>query len=1143
MALAFASDSLLELLGEADDMLAEFVVELASQARTPAALLRSLEENGVPGGAAATEFAVQLFALVPRRQGGAGAGGAARPSNAELLRSSHAYALVEEEVPRAVSAPMPPAPAPTQTDTGGRAAVGSLRAAAVAPAQPDAGEARRRHTRKRVGEEVGGEGEDDGVLRAARAAPKRARAWELEEEDEGGQRHGPSDVLCVQGSRQEAAAAVETAEERAERERVLDQEERRDFESRLAGREKEKKGGKGGGGEATLTDLLALPDEEREAALTDIRKLSRRSYLAKREARELALLAERVRMDEEVFGLATLSAGERKAYDLNKRILELAAVGKALEEEGGGVEDVTRYHMPHAGVLEDEEGVRRRLGRAGDALTARYAEPVSGDGGPPKSEHALWEEAQLAAGVRAAAGAGGAGGDGYELVYENAIDFVAGEIAKGSTLDDVLAGETAKAAREEAAAREAAEKAKAVAGGGGLTEAAREREKLAAVRRSLPMFPYRDDLLAAIKEHQVLIVVGETGSGKTTQLPQYLHEVGYTRAGKVGCTQPRRVAAMSVAARVATEMGVKLGGEVGYSIRFEDCTSDKTVIKYMTDGMLLREFLAEPDLAGYSAMIIDEAHERTLHTDVLLGLLKDLARFRPDLKLIISSATVDSEKFSRYFDDAPIYNIPGRRFPVVHYHTKAPEADFVEACVMATLQIHVTQPVPGDILVFLTGQEEIEAAAESLTTRTRGLGTKIKELIICPVYAALPAEQQAKIFDATPSGARKVILATNIAETSLTIEGIVYVVDCGFVKQNGFNPRTGMESLQIVPISKASAKQRSGRAGRTGPGKCFRLYTEWAYTHELPDSTTPEILRTNLSNVVLLLKSLGIHDLVHFDFMDPPPAEALIKALEQLYALGALNDKGELTKTGRRMAEFPCDPQLSKMILASEKYGCADEAISVAAMLDVGSAVFYRPKERALLADTARMNFARGANGDHSTLLAVFNGWRDAGYSAPWCHESFVQAKSMKRARDIREQLATLCERVEIPLTSCGGDADALGKAITAGFFYNVARLERSGAYRTVKTGHSVHIHPSSVLAPRKEEVPPKWLLFHELVETSKEFMRTCSGVRPEWLTELAPHVYSAADIAEEVRKMPKGAGKAAVSGPDAAGGGQADVA
>lgn len=271
------------------------------------------------------------------------------------------------------------------------------------------------------------------------------------------------------------------------------------------------------------------------------------------------------------------------------------------------------------------------------------------------------------------------------------------------------------------------------------------------------------------------------------------------------------------------------------------------------------------------------------------------------------------------------------------------------------------------------------------------MGSKIGELILAPIYANLPSDMQAKIFEPTPPGARKVVIATNIAETSLTIDGIKYVIDPGFCKQNAYNPRTGMESLQVVPISKASALQRAGRAGRTAPGKCFRLYTAWAYQHELEESTVPEIQRTNLGNVVLMLKSLGINDLINFDFMDPPPTETLLRALEQLYALGALNDKGELTTLGRKMAEFPVDPQLAKTLIASERYGVSEEVASIAAMVSIGGAVLYRPKDKQVHADNAHRAFHRGGVGDHIALLNVYNAWAETNFSTQWCYENFVQ--------------------------------------------------------------------------------------------------------------------------------------------------------
>uniref|UniRef100_A0A3Q1ETC8 RNA helicase n=1 Tax=Acanthochromis polyacanthus TaxID=80966 RepID=A0A3Q1ETC8_9TELE len=606
-----------------------------------------------------------------------------------------------------------------------------------------------------------------------------------------------------------------------------------------------------------------------------------------------------------------------------------------------------------------------------------------------------------------------------------------------------------------------------------------------------------------------------------TDCAHFLLIDGYTKGGmKIGCTQPRRVAAMSVAARVAEEMSVKLGNEVGYSIRFEDCTSERTVLKYMTDGMLLREFLTEPDLASYSVIIIDEAHERTLHTDILFGLIKDIARFRSDLKVLVASATLDTERFSCFFDDAPVFRIPGRRFPVDIYYTKAPEADYLEACVVSVLQIHVTQP-PGDILVFLTGQEEIEACCELLQERCRRLGSKIAELLVLPIYANLPSDMQAKIFNPTPPGARKVVVATNIAETSLTIDGIIYVIDPGFCKQKSYNARTGMESLIVTPCSRASANQRAGRAGRVAAGKCFRLYTAWAFKHEMEETTVPEIQRTNLGNVVLLLKSLGINDLIHFDFMDPPPHETLVLALEQLYALGALNHLGELTKLGRRMAELPVDPMLSKMILASEQYKCSEEVLTIAAMLSVNNSIFYRPKDKVVHADNARMNFVV-PGGDHLVLLNVYTQWVESGYSTQWCYENFIQFRSMRRARDVRDQLEGLMDRIEVEVVSSQGDSIPIRKAVTAGYFYHTARLSKGG-YKTVKHQQTVYVHPNSSLF----EEQPRWLIYHELVFTTKEFMRQVIEIESGWLLEVAPHYYKSKELEDSSsKKMPRKQGK-----------------
>jgi len=501
--------------------------------------------------------------------------------------------------------------------------------------------------------------------------------------------------------------------------------------------------------------------------------------------------------------------------------------------------------------------------------------------------------------------------------------------------------------------------------GTGASEFSRTKT-LAEQRRFLPVFTVRDEMLDIIRENQVVVIVGETGSGKTTQLAQYLHEDGYTDVGMVGCTQPRRVAAMSVATRVADEFGCELGAEVGYAIRFEDVTSEKTVVKFMTDGVLLRESLTEKDLDSYSAVIMDEAHERSLHTDVLFGILRQVIRRRRDLKLIVTSATLNASLFSDFFGGVPIFYIPGRTFHVDKYHAKTPQEDYVEAAVKQVLTIHMSYPA-GDILVFMTGQEDIEATCEILAERCGQLGDGVPPLLLLPMYSQLPADLQAKIFEDAEGGQRKCIVSTNIAETSLTVDGIKYVVDPGFNKVKVYNPRVGMDSLQITPASQANVNQRAGRAGRTGPGFCYRLFTERQYRDELLASQVPEIQRTNLGNVVLLLKSLGVDNLLDFAFMDPPPQDNIVNSMYQLWVLGALDNTGSLSPLGRKMVEFPLDPPLAKMLLFAEELGCTAEVLIVVSMLSVDN-VFYRPKEREEESDAARERFFVPES-DHLTLL------------------------------------------------------------------------------------------------------------------------------------------------------------------------------
>ncbi|KAJ2921358.1 hypothetical protein H1R20_g15738, partial [Candolleomyces eurysporus] len=633
-------------------------------------------------------------------------------------------------------------------------------------------------------------------------------------------------------------------------------------------------------------------------------------------------------------------------------------------------------------------------------------------------------------------------------------------------------------------------------------------------RRSLPIYKLRDPLLKAIDEHPVLIVVGDTGSGKTTQMVQYLAESGYADRGRIGCTQPRRVAAMSVAKRVSEEVGCRLGQEVGYTIRFEDCTSPETRIKYMTDGMLQRECLIDPLCSQYSVIMLDEAHERTIATDVLFGLMKKAIKKRPDLKLIVTSATLDAEKFSKYFFGCPIFTIPGRTYPVETMYTKEPESDYLDASLITVMQIHLSEP-PGDILLFLTGQEEIDTACEILFERMKALGPKVPELLILPIYSALPSEVQSRVFEPTPPGSRKVVIATNVAETSLTIPGIYYVIDPGFSKQNAYDPRLGMDSLVVMPISQAQARQRAGRAGRTGPGKCYRLYTEAAYRNEMLPNSIPDIQRTNLSSTILQLKAMGINDLLSFDFMDPPPAQTMLTALEGLYALSALDDEGLLTRLGRKMADFPMEPPLAKMLIASVELGCSEEILSIVAMLSVQS-VFYRPKEKQAQADSKKAKFHQ-PEGDHLTLLTVYNGWKNANFSNPWCYENFIQARSMRRAQDVRKQLLGIMDRYKHDILSAGRDYNKVRRAICSGFFRNAAKKDPQEGYKTLVEGTPVYIHPSSALFNRA----PEWLIYHELILTTREYCHNVTAIEPKWLVEVAPQFFKVAD-ANKISKRKK---------------------
>ena len=541
-----------------------------------------------------------------------------------------------------------------------------------------------------------------------------------------------------------------------------------------------------------------------------------------------------------------------------------------------------------------------------------------------------------------------------------------------------------------------------------------------------------------------------------------------------------------MATRVAEEMGCKLGEEVGYSIRFEDLTSAKTRIKFLTDGLLLREALADPLLSRYSVIMVDEAHERSLSTDILLGVLKKISKRRPDLRIIISSATLQAEDFLRFFSGdqsehngitaehpaGQIISLEGRMYPVDIIYLEEPAEDYVERAVRTVFDIHASEP-DGDILLFLTGREEIDTALQLIADRVASLHPRAQSILSLPLYAGLTSEQQLYVFERAPENTRKVIVSTNIAEASVTIDGIGYVIDCGFVKLHAFNPKTGIDTLTATPVSKASATQRAGRAGRTKPGKCYRLYTQPAYEN-LPEATVPEIQRSNLAPIILQLKALGIDNVLRFDFLTPPPAELFIRALELLYSLGAVDDYAKLTRPlGVRMAELSVEPMMAKVLLSAPAMGCLSAILSVAAMTSLQGAIWFHHDGEKKATESARRKFAV-EEGDHLTLLNVYQAFVTKGRKDfKWCRDNYLNYKSMTRAVSVRAQLKRYLERfgIDVEETLASNKADEvvdkgeqIRKCLTVGYFAHAARMQPDGTFKTINGHVTLHAHPSSLM-------------------------------------------------------------------------------
>ena len=627
----------------------------------------------------------------------------------------------------------------------------------------------------------------------------------------------------------------------------------------------------------------------------------------------------------------------------------------------------------------------------------------------------------------------------------------------------------------------------------------------------LPISARVADIAAALARHQVIIVAGATGSGKTTQLPKIALELGRGGKRQIGVTQPRRIAATSVAARVATELECQLGQEVGYQIRFEDRTSNDTWVKFMTDGILLAEIQGDRLLDAYDTLIIDEAHERSLTIDFVLGWLKRILPERPDLKVIVSSATIETERFSKFFDGAPVIQVEGRTFPVeVLYEPPADDIDLPEAVADAVANVTSLDP-RGDILVFLPGEREIRESEQAL------LGRNLRHTVIQPLYSRLSAGEQQKVFASIPQ--RRVILATNVAETSLTIPGIVYVVDTGIARLSRYDPRTGTTRLHIEAISQASADQRKGRCGRVRDGICIRLFDEQSFSGR-PAFTDPEMKRTGLAGVILRMKSLGLGDIEDFPFLDPPHSRSISEGYRVLQELGALDEEQSLTPLGRQLARFPVDPRIARMILAGAEHGCLSEILVLAAGLTIQDPR-ERPRGLEQKADQLHARF-REERSDFVGLLKLWAFVREQESKGTSqlrraCKENFLSFVRVREWREVHRQLEETLKELRISgprapkpgvgakqkAAAFGEQGEAVHLALLSGLLSRIGQW--SSEHRAYLGARQTRfmLHPSSGLAKK----PPAWVMVFELVETSQLFARTAAKIEPIWLDKVGSHL------------------------------------
>ena len=616
----------------------------------------------------------------------------------------------------------------------------------------------------------------------------------------------------------------------------------------------------------------------------------------------------------------------------------------------------------------------------------------------------------------------------------------------------------------------------------------------------LPISAKREEIAKAISSHQVVIVCGETGSGKTTQLPKMCLELGRGIEGLIGHTQPRRIAARATASRVAQELKTELGGAVGYKIRFTDKVGPRSYIKIMTDGILLAETQGDRELRQYDTLIIDEAHERSLNIDFLLGYVKQLLPRRPDLKLVITSATIDAERFSKHFGGAPVIEVSGRLYPVeVRYHpVESEDEDYDLNQAISDAAEELAREGHGDVLVFLPGEREIREAAETLRKHHP------PHTEILPLFARLSAEEQERIFK--PHGGRRIVLATNVAETSLTVPGIRYVVDTGLARVKRYSYRNKVEQLRVENISQASAKQRAGRCGRVASGICVRLYAEDEFNSR-PAFTDPEVLRSSLANVILRMKSLGLGTVEEFPFIDPPVSKAIQDGYALLAELGAVDEAGELTETGKRLAKLPVDPRIGRMVLAARPENALREVLVIAAALSIQDPR-QRPSERAAAADEAHKRF----DDEKSDFLSWIKLWkffeealahRKSGRKLHQaCREHFLSFNRMREWRDIHGQLKELIAELEWRVSETPATYAQIHRALLAGLLGNVGMKTEEGNYLGAR-GIRFWIHPGSGVGRKAG----RWVMAAELTETTRLYARRVATIEPEWLESIGAHL------------------------------------